>query len=406
MAVVIVTAALVGSTCALFLTELARATTTQQRQPWLLFFLPLAGVAIVWMYRLFGGRADQGNNLILEAVHRPDAGVPLRMTPLVLAATIVTHLFGGSSGREGTAVQMGGSLAYNIGRVLHPKRREAATLLRCGMAAGFGGVFGTPLAAAMFAAEVTTIGRLHYRALPLCLLAGLIGDRACAAWGVHHTAYHIAVSPAGFQWNIAARVAVAGIAFGLAARAFAGLTHALGHAAKRWLPIDWTRPIVGGVIVIGLVYALGTRDYLGLGITPPPGGHVSILTAFAPGGADTLSFGWKILFTALMLATGFKGGEVTPLFFVGATLGNVIARFTGGPTDLLAGMGFVAVFAGAAKTPLACTVMAIELFGGEHAVYAALACFLAYAFSGHGGIYLTQRRRRTAGLSPARTTEH
>jgi H+/Cl- antiporter ClcA len=384
-------AGLIGSACALFLTALDRATRLRWEHPWLLFLLPAAGVAIVLAYRWFGRDADRGNNLIMDEIHSPGAGVPARLAPLILVATVVTHLFGGSAGREGTAVQIGGSVAGSIGKHLGFGREDVRKLLMVGISAGFAGVFGTPLAATVFAMEVLTIGRMNYEAVFPCLVAALVGDAACKAWGVHHTEYHIALSLPAFRWAVAGKVGLAAVAFGLASVLFAELTHGLGTMWKRVISVAWARPVVGGLVVIGLTYALGTRDYLGLGVTSQDPGGVSIVSSFSAGGATWWSWWWKILFTAVTLSCGFKGGEVTPLFFVGATLGNALSRVLGLPVDLCAGLGFVAVFAGATNTPLACTLMGVELFGSGHLAYLAIACFVAYLFSGHSGVYLSQR---------------
>jgi H+/Cl- antiporter ClcA len=384
-------AAVIGSACALFLWLLDVATRTFWAQPWLLYLLPLAGVLIALAYRSFGKSAERGNNLIMDEIHEPGAGVPAVMAPLILVATVITHLFGGSAGREGTAVQIGGSVASQFGRWLKLSRADVRRLLMVGIAAGFAGVFGTPLAAAVFAMEVVAIGRMNYEAMFPCLVAGVVGDWACTAWGIHHTQYHVEVGAVAFQWVTAGKVALAAVAFGLASVVFAELTHGLQHVWRKVIKYDYLRPAAGGVVVIALVYLLGTRDYLGLGVVSPRPGGVSIVSSFQPAGAHWLSWWWKILFTAVTLSSGFKGGEVTPLFFVGAALGNTLARLTGAPVDLFAGLGFVAVFAGATNTPLACTLMGIELFGSGHVVYLAIACFVAYLFSGHSGIYLSQR---------------
>jgi H+/Cl- antiporter ClcA len=184
---------------------------------------------------------------------------------------------------------------------------------------------------------------------------------------------------------------VAGVAFGLASFLFATLSHNIKHYSNRLVPVKWLVPAIGGLVIIALTYAVGTRDYLGLGVTSESPGGVSIVNAFNAGGADTWSWLLKIVFTAITLGMGFKGGEVTPLFFIGATLGNTLAGVLGAPVDLLAGLGFIAVFAGATNTPLACTLMGVELFGADHVLYYAVACFTAYYFSGHTGIYQSQR---------------
>lgn len=395
--------AMVGSACALFLWALERATATRFEQPWLLFLLPLAGAAISALYGRFGRASEGGNNLLMDAIHGPQQGdsavvVPRRMAPLILVATVATHLFGGSAGREGTAVQMGGSLASAWSGWLRLSREDTRTLLMCGIAAGFGGVFGTPLAGAIFALEVLAVGRMSYDALIPCLIAAVIGDQACVAWGIHHTHYAIAPGvvpqPGGvahLDWLLAAKVALAALGFGLASVLFAEATHGLGQAFKKSIKRPILRPVVGGLLVIALTYLLGTRDYLGLGVSSPDPRAVTILSCFTIGGAGAWSWWWKLLFTSVTLGSGFKGGEVTPLFFIGAALGNALAQVLGAPVDLFAALGFVAVFAGATNTPLACTLMGIELFGSQHLIYFTLACFLSYGISGHSGIYLSQR---------------
>lgn len=385
----------VGSLVALFLGLLDRATELRMAQPWLLFLLPVAGVFIYALYRKFGKNAEAGNNLILDEIHQPGGGVPLRMTPLVLSTTIVTHLFGGSAGREGTAVQMGGSIAGKLARWLSLSKEDTRILLMCGLAAGFGAVFGTPLAGAIFALEVLTIGKITHGALLPLFIASFFADTVCTAWGISHTHYRIGPLTTGIipllkiDLLLFAKVMLAGICFGLAGYFFSELSHLVKHLAQK-LPQRWMPPVLGGFAIIALVYLLGTRDYLGIGV----GGHgerVSIVAAFSENGADALSWFWKLLFTAITIGTGFKGGEVTPLFFIGVTLGNALAHLTGAPVDLMAGLGFVAIFAGATNTPIACTIMGVELFGGEHIFYIAAANFMAYYFSGHSGIYQAQR---------------
>ena len=387
-------AAAIGSACALFLWLLDWATRTQWSEPQLLYFLPLAGMAIALIYQWIGRPAERGNDLIMDEIHNPGGGVPARMAPLILISTVVAHLFGGSAGREGTAIQMGGSIASAAVRRLRLSAPDRRTLLMTGIAAGFGGVFGTPLAGAIFALEVIAVGRISHESLIPCLLASIIGDWSCHAWGVQHTDYHqvIATLPR-IDWLLLTKVAAASVAFGLVSLLFAEMEHGVKRLFQRFIPWAVLRPAIGGVIIIALVYALGTRDYLGLGVHAPPGeaSGVSLLSSFETDGAHPFSWWWKILFTVVTLSSGFKGGEVTPLFFIGATLGNSLAHLLGAPVDLFAALGFVAVFAGATNTPIACTVMGIELFGAGHTVYLATACCLAYLFSGYSGIYLSQR---------------
>jgi len=398
-------AALVGTLCAAFLWSLDAVTRLRFALPWLLYLLPLGGFVVGLLYHLTGRSVEGGNNLIVEQIHEPGGGVPLRMAPLIFFGTVVTHLFGGSAGREGTAVQLGGSLASGFGCALRLDAGGTRILLMGGIAAGFGAVFGTPIAGAVFALEVLAIGRVEYRALVPCLVAALVGDWTCLFWGIHHSVYRIdALVPVDAL--LVTKAAVAGVAFGLVGLAFAEANHALGGWLKRIVPYGPLRPVIGGIAVIALVYLFGTRDYLGLGTLAATPDSLTIASFFGP---DTHPWSWalKLLFTVVTLSAGFKGGEVTPLFFIGAALGNALAPVFGVPTGVFAGLGFVALFAGAANTPLACTFMGIELFGAAYAVPIAVACFVAYLCSGHNGIYLSQRvavpKVPATGLTPNAT---
>jgi H+/Cl- antiporter ClcA len=389
------TSAAIGSLCALFLWSLDWATRARFEHPWLLFGLPVAGFLVGLVYHWKGRSAEAGNNLIVDQIHTPGGGVPLRMAPLILVSTVITHLFGGSAGREGTAVQLGGSLASAFAKLFRLDAARMRILLMAGIAAGFGAVFGTPVAGAVFALEVLTVGRVNYEALIPCLVAALIGDWACKAWGVEHTLYTVTFHAAGGKYGLdpvlLAKVALAGVAFGLISLLFAESQHRLSGLLKRLIPYGPARPVLGGLAIIALVYLFHTRAYLGLGVWSPNPADPTIVGLFSADRIDNWSWLLKILFTVVTLSAGFKGGEVTPLFFIGAALGNALSGLLGAPTDLFAALGFVAVFAGAANTPLACTLMGIELFGGEHTAYIAVACFTAYLCSGHSGIYLSQR---------------
>lgn len=387
---------LAGSASAFFLWSLDLATRLQHNRDWLLYLLPLAGVAVAWTYQRFGRTVEPGNNLIIDEIHAPTAGVPLRMAPLVLLGTLLTHLCGGSAGREGTAVQMGGSLASAYSRRLRLGADAHRILLMAGVAAGFGSVFGTPWAGAVFAVEVLVLGRLEYRALPPVLVASFVGDWTCHAWGAQHPAYHIATVPeaawlAALDPLLLTKVVLAALAGGVVARLFAETIHRLTAVFRRFSPSSLLRAALGGLLVIGLVYGSGSRDYLGLGVIAADPGATTLFSAFTAVGSEPWSWAWKFVFTAVTLAAGFKGGEVTPLFFIGATLGASLAGWLDGPVDLLAGIGLLAVFAGATNTPLACTLLGLELFGAHYALYFAVACFIAYHGSGHSGIYLAQR---------------
>ncbi|MGF1758983.1 voltage-gated chloride channel family protein [Photobacterium sagamiensis] len=396
---IIPVAVIVGSLNAFFLWILSVATTTRIDNSWLIYLLPLAGIVIVYCYRNLGKNSEGGNNLIMDEIHEPGAGIPTRMGPLVLITTVITHLFGGSAGREGTAVQIGGATTHWLARVFKLNEADTRLILIAGVAAGFGAVFGTPLTGAIFALEVLAIGRLKFDAIIPALFAAILADLVCSAWGAHHTHYRIDFLETITLFEHAVKVDIfligkiilASIAFGLAGYLFGELTHAFKDIFKATLKNPYLIVVAGGLIVIASVHLIGNYDYIGLGVYSSRDGGVSILSAFSQGGAEWYSWLLKLLLTAITLAAGYKGGEVTPLFFVGATLGNTMAWVMGAPVDLFAALGFLAVFAAATNTPLACTIMGVELFGADYMLYFAIACFTAYYFSGHTGIYSSQR---------------
>lgn len=393
-------AVVIGSMVAFFLWLLGAAIHFRFNHYWLLFLLPLAGILIHFIYQFAGKSSEKGNNLIMEQIHQEGGGVPKRMAPIILITTVITHLFGGSAGREGTAVQIGGSIAAMFGGWFKLKGIDMRMILTAGVAAGFGAVFGTPVTGAIFAMEVLTIGRIQYDALLPALIAAVIGDVTVSAWNIHHVHYHIDhFTSAPFIVSdflhtdvlLLGKVILASAAFGLASYLFAGMVHEIKTICLKVFKYKWMIPVFGGLLIIGLTFINGKPDYLSLGVDAEHVGAVTIPSAFQAGGADTWSWLWKTIYTTVTLGTGFKGGEVTPLFYIGATLGNTLSGLLNAPVGLFAALGFIAVFAGATNTPLACTFMGIELFGGEHALLFAVACFTAYFFSGHSGIYSAQK---------------
>ncbi|MCW6052546.1 voltage-gated chloride channel family protein [Lyngbya sp. CCAP 1446/10] len=372
-----------GLGSAALLASLEWATNWRESHLWIIALLPIAGFLSGWIYHRYGKKVEAGNNLLLEEIHNPKNIIPLRMAPMVLLGTDITHLFGGSAGREGTALQIAASLADQLTRIFRFKHAERRILLMAGISGGFASVFGTPLAGTIFGLEVLAIGTINHDALFPCLVAAVIGDRITLVLGLHHTVYrHAPLVPTVTPMGLISAI-VAGAIFGIVAMIFAKLTHKISHLFKAKISYPPLRPAIGGTIVALSVWAMGSTKYIGLGI---PTIVDTFNTQLPP-----WDFAAKIVLTALTLGAGFKGGEVTPLFFIGATLGNALSLILALPAPLLAGMGFVAVFGGAANTPIASTLMGIELFGLESGVFIAIACVMSYVFSGHAGIYSSQR---------------
>ncbi|RJS21302.1 chloride channel protein [Corallococcus sp. H22C18031201] len=386
----LVLGSVVGGVCgvasAVFLFLLEKATEWRTGHEEMVYLLPVAGLVLGALYGKWGHAIRGGNNLVIDTVHAGDAQIPVRMAPMVLLGTVLTHLFGGSAGREGTAVQMGASLADAIAHRLRVTVETRRELLAAGIAGGFGSVFGTPIAGTVFGLEVVCVGRLGYEALLPALVAAVVGDLVTRGLGIHHTAYPLPSAlpltwPMVGKWLVFA-VAVAGVAV-----LFVEGTHRTKKLLERrvpWLPV---RMALGGLGVVALWKLVGTDDYLGLGV---PG----IVRAFQDPTLPGSAFAWKLVFTVVTLGAGFLGGEVTPLFFIGAALGNLLARLLHLPVEMGAAVGMAALFAAAANTPLALSIMAVELLGSTVLPHVAIVSVVAYLLTGHRGIYPAQRIAR------------
>ena len=377
-----IVAVLSGTASAWFMFALEWATDARAAHRWLIWFMPVAGLVSAWCYQRWGRAVEGGNNLLIDEAHQPNKTVQLRMVPLIFGSTVLSHLTGASVGREGTAVQMGAALAEQITPVFHFNADDRRILLVSGIGAGFASLFGTPLAATVFALEVLALGQMRYNALFPCAVAAVLGDQVGRLWGIAHEHYVVPYIPQISIWTLLA-VLLAGAVFGVVGRLFARSLYLISSWMKWHVANPVLRPVLGGIVLAAIAMLLPVDSYLGLG------GDV-IADAFTHP-LPWYTFLGKFLFTTASLGVGFKGGEVTPLFYIGATLGNALAPLLHMPMPLLAALGLVAVFAAATNTPLAGTFLAIELFGSGLGVYALEACVVAYLFSGLSGIYRAQR---------------
>jgi H+/Cl- antiporter ClcA len=370
-----------GSASAFFLVSLAWVTQFRIHHDWIVWLLPFGGFLVGLSYYYWGESVAKGNNLLLEEYESPTKVIPFKMAPLVLLGTLLTHLFGGSAGREGTAVQMGGAIADQFTKFFNLDNSERRILIILGISAGFASVFGTPLAGAIFALEVLYFSKINFKSILLSFLVAYAAYFTVEFWEIKHTHYSIPVVPE-LSFNNIIFTLIVGVLSGFAALLFSRSTHFWGSLFSKNIKYPPLRPVIGGIVLAIAIAGFGFTKFSGLGVP-------AIVDAFSNPN-QWYDFLLKILFTGFTLGAGFKGGEVTPLFFVGATLGSALSIVIPMPIALLAGIGFVAVFSGATHTPIACTVMGMELFGIAPGIFIAIACTIAYFSSGSVGIYKSQ----------------
>jgi H+/Cl- antiporter ClcA len=370
-----------GSASAFFLVSLEWVTQFRIHHDWIIWLLPFGGLIIGYTYYFWGESVVKGNNLLLEEYENPKKVIPFKMAPLVLLGTLITHLFGGSAGREGTAVQMGGAIADQFTKFFNLDNSERKILIILGISAGFASVFGTPLAGAIFALEVLYFSKINLKSIILSFLVAYAAYFTVEFWQVKHTHYSIPIIPEINLQNIV-YTAIVGVLSGFAALLFSRSTHFWGSLFTKNIKYPPLRPFIGGIILAIAIAGFGFTKFAGLGVPVIVDSFSNINPWY--------DFLLKILFTGFTLGAGFKGGEVTPLFFVGATLGSALSAIIPMPIALLAGIGFVAVFSGATHTPIACTIMGMELFGIQPGIFIAIACTIAYFSSGSVGIYKSQ----------------
>lgn len=376
---------MIGIVCGIiglsFYYAVEKVTVFQKKFFWLLYLLPLAGVMIVFLYHICGIKNPKGTDLIIESI-RSTEQIPTVMAPLIFIGTILTHLCGGSAGREGAALQIGGSVGAFIGRRLHLDEKDKNVIIMCGMSAVFSALFGTPLTAALFSMEVISVGIIYYAALLPCIISSFVAYAIARTAGFYGEKYKIPIMKP-MSWEVLIKVAVIAALGAVISTLFIVCMHKTARLYQNKIENQYIRIITGGLLVVLLTTMVGTRDYNGAGMDV-------IWNAFY-NRVNAESFFLKILLTAVTLGAGYKGGEIVPSFFIGATCGNVIGNLLHINTGFGAAIGLVSVFCGVVNCPITAIILSVELFGSENILYFAIACAISYILSGYYSLYHSQK---------------
>lgn len=370
----------VGAFSTLFAFCLGQVTEIRTEHPELILFLPLAGVLIIFLYGVFHYKNDKGTNMVLSTIHA-ETELPFKMAPLIFVSTIITHLFGGSAGREGAALQLGGSIGNQLGRWFRFDEQDRRIVVMCGMSAAFSAIFGTPIAAAIFAMEVVSVGVMYYAALVPCVFASLVASKFAINMGIDAEGFRVEHIPA-FHLMPSLKIILLAVLCAALSVIFCIVLHSLGDFYRAKLKNPYVRIIVSSLIIIALTALLQTSDYMGAG--------VPVISKAIHGEVRPEAFILKIIFTALTLEAGFRGGEIVPSFFVGATFGCLFGQIIGLSPSLCAAVGMVAVFCGVTNCPISSMLIAFELFGYHAVPYFLIAISVSYLMSGYYGLYHDQ----------------
>ena len=379
--VAIIIGAIVGLCGTAFYFALSLVTVLRTQNTWLIFLLPIGGLGIVAMYRFLHNEKDTGTNLVISAIHSDDE-LPLRMAPLIFVSTLITHLFGGSAGREGAALQMGGSIGNALGKLFRFDDKDKHVMIMCGMSAAFSALFGTPMAAAILPMEMVSVGVMYYIALVPCVISSLVAHGIAYSFGVSNEMFIIRSIPK-FGIITSIEISVLAILCALVSILFCVLLHKSEDLYKRFFTNPYIRVIAGGCIIIVLTLLVGNQDYNGTGI--------NIIEHCINGTVRPEAFLLKMIFTALTLGAGYKGGEIVPSFFTGAAFGCLFGNLLGFSPTLCTAVGMTAVFCGVTNCPITSLLISFELFGYDGMPYFLLATALSYMLSGYFGLYRSQK---------------
>lgn len=377
----LITGLVVGSIATLFHFSIAIATMVREATPWIIFLLPIGGLIIVRCYRMVKDEKELSTNSVLSAIHSNEK-LPLKMAPLIFVSTVITHLFGGSAGREGAALQLGGSIGNGLGALFHFDDNDKHIMIMCGMSAAFAALFGTPMAAAIFSMEVISVGIMQYSALVPCVIASLSAFSVAQAFGVGQELFLVEWVP-NFTIFSASKITILAVLCAVLSIAFCILLHQTEHLYKKLFKNQYLRVVVGGCLIIVLTLLVGDQTYNGTGM------HV--IEEAMDGHVIPYAFLLKMLFTAITIGAGYKGGEIVPSFFIGATFGCLFGNILGFAPDLCAAVGMASLFCGVTNCPITSLLISFELFGYEGMPYYLLAIAFSYMLSGYYGLYSSQR---------------
>ena len=377
----IVSGVVIGGIGTIFYFCLAAVTQFRGEHPWILWLLPIGGVLIVGGYRLLRNEADTGTNQVIASIHSGES-LPLRMAPSIFFSTLITHLCGGSAGREGAALQIGGSIGNTLGSLFRFDEKDRHVMTMCGMSAAFSALFGTPMAAAIFAMEVESVGIMYYAALVPCVIASLVAHGIAVYFGATGEAFLLTGLP-DFTIGAAVKISILAILCGFVSILFCVLLHQASHLYKKFFANPYIRILAGGCIVIALTLLVGDQRYNGAGM--------NLIEECMEGHVRPEMFLMKIIFTALTLGAGYKGGEIVPSFCIGGTFGCLFGTLAGFSPALCTGVGMAAVFCGVTNCPISSLLICFELFGYEGMPYFLLTIAFSYLFSGYFGLYSTQK---------------
>lgn len=382
----LICSAIIGITCGAvgtaFHYSVEYVTQFRSGHSWIIFLLPAAGLLIVFLYRAGGIKHDKGTNLVIGSIRNPEYNVPFRMAPLIFITTVITHLFGGSAGREGAALQIGGSLGASIGKLIKMDDNDKHIMTLCGMSAVFAALFGTPVTAALFSVEVISIGILYYSALVPCILSATISYAITEKFHITPT-YFILNQVPEMSLATGIRVIILSVAAAVLSILFCMSMQVIGKTFKKYLKNQYLRILVGGVLLVLLTLAVRCNDYNGAGM--------NIIEQAIHGTAKPEAFILKLLFTCITIGCGFRGGEIVPSFFIGATFGCTLGGWIGLDPGFGAAMGLVCLFCGVVNCPLASLVLSIELFGASGILLFAIGCSVSYMLSGYYSLYSEQK---------------